>query len=91
MEKYLVVIQKSSKNYGAYSPDVLGCVATGKTIEETLQNMHSALQFHLEAMAEDGEDLPIAKGLSYYLSQKEPFAESNDFITNITVRLPQLV
>lgn len=91
MEKYLVVIQKAENNYGAYSPDVLGCVATGKTIEETLENMREALEFHLEGIAEEGMVFPISKGLNFYLQQPEPIAEANDLITYLSVQMPQLI
>ena len=48
--KYLVIIEKSENNYSAYSPDVLGCVTTAKTVEETLSMMKEALEFHFEGM-----------------------------------------
>jgi predicted RNase H-like HicB family nuclease len=57
--KYLVVIEKANDNYSAYLPDVPGCVATGKTIEETKKNIAEALFMHLEGLAEDG--LPSSK------------------------------
>ncbi len=91
MEKYLIVIGKSATNYGAYSPDVLGCVATGETIEETISNLKEALEFHLEGMAEDGDPLPEPKGLAFYLAQNEPFAEPDDLLTHVEVRLPEIV
>lgn len=56
--QYLVVVEKADTNYGAYAPDVPGCVATGDTIEETLASFQEALQMHLEAMVRDGEALP---------------------------------
>jgi len=56
--QYLVIIEKAENNYGAYAPDVPGCVATGNTVEETLNNYRDALRMHLEAMARDGEELP---------------------------------
>ena len=56
--RYLVVIEKSPRNYSAYSPDVRGCVATGRTLDEVTQNMCEALQGHLEVMAEHGEPAP---------------------------------
>ena len=57
---YLVVIEKTKDmgNYGAYVPDVLGCVSTGQTVEETERNIREALEFHFEGMAEDGERIP---------------------------------
>ncbi len=56
--QYLVVIEKADTNYGAYSPDVPGCIATGETIEETISLYREALRMHLAAMARDGEPLP---------------------------------
>ena len=38
--KYLVIIEKANDNYFAYLPDVPGCIATGKTIEETKKEYH---------------------------------------------------
>lgn len=90
MKKYLVVIQKAKNNYAAYSPDVQGCVATGDTVEETLKNMQEALEMHLEGLAEMGDDLPIPRGLSYYLQNSEPIAEEMDLITTLQVSTPQL-
>lgn len=47
MEKYLIVIEKSETGFSSYSPDVLGCIATGETIDQTIKNMKSTLEFHL--------------------------------------------
>ena len=58
--RILVVTGKSPRNYSAYAPEVPGCVATGKTLQETLQNMREALQLHLEGMVEDGDELPVS-------------------------------
>lgn len=59
MQRNLVVEGgQDGENYGAYSPDVPGCVATGDTIDEMIQNMYEALLFHLEGMALHGEELP---------------------------------
>jgi predicted RNase H-like HicB family nuclease len=89
MEKYVVVIEKGERNYSAYSPDVLGCVATAITVEETLLQMKSALAFHLNGLLADGDDLPRSKGLSYHLSQSESIADGEDIITHIFVELPE--
>ena len=89
METYIVVIQQAESNFGAYSPDVLGCVATGDTVEETVANMREALHFHLESMMDDGETIPVGKGLSYYINDDESIAEPGDFIMLMAVPLPQ--
>lgn len=92
MEKYLVVIEKATSNYSAFSPDVWGCVATGKSVEETVSQIKEALQLHLEAMANDGEDLPKAKGISQHISDgvfKEGEIADEYFITEVEVAVPQ--
>lgn len=45
--KYVVVIEKSDKNYGAYVPDLPGCVAVGETREEVLRLIHEAIDLDL--------------------------------------------
>jgi len=59
MMRYLVVIENAGTNYSAYVPDLLGCVSTGKTIEETRRNIHEAMELHLEGMREDGDPIPL--------------------------------
>ena len=56
--EYAVVIEKASDNYCAYVPDLPGCVATGKTPEETCQRITEAIAFHLEGLKEDGLPIP---------------------------------
>ncbi len=55
---YLVVVEKAEHNYAAYVPDLPGCVSTGKTIEQTLDNIREAITFHMEGMARGGDPLP---------------------------------
>ena len=52
-----MVIEQAGDNSSAYAPEVPGCVATGSTEEEAELNMRSALEMHLEGMAEDGLSL----------------------------------
>lgn len=56
--KYAIVIEKAENNYSAYAPDLPGCVATGITIEEVENEIREAIEFHLEGMREDGEQIP---------------------------------
>ena len=58
MSEYLIVIEKTDTGYSAYSPDVDGCVAAGETMEEVEKLMNEALELHLEAMAEEGYEIP---------------------------------
>lgn len=48
--KYLVIIEKINNNYSVYLPDISGCIATGKTIEETKSNITEALLIHLDEL-----------------------------------------
>lgn len=63
MHRFLVVIEKANGNYSAYSPDLPGCVATGKTREQAARNMHSAIEMHVRGLLEDR--LPVPKGRSF--------------------------
>ena len=56
--RYAIVIEKGEGNYGAYVPDLPGCVATGDTIEEVEREIQEAIEFHLEGMREDGLPIP---------------------------------
>lgn len=58
MKKFVVLFEKSSTGYGAHAPDLPGCVATGRTLEETRTRMAKALEMHLAAMREDGDEIP---------------------------------
>ncbi|MCQ1537589.1 type II toxin-antitoxin system HicB family antitoxin [Methanocalculus taiwanensis] len=52
--KYLIIIEESETNFSAYSPDLPGCIATGKTRQEAEEQMREAIAFHLEGLEEDG-------------------------------------
>lgn len=74
---YLIIIEKGADNYSAYSPDVSGCAATGKSVEETLEKMREALEFHFEAMIESGEAIPAPKSLNYYVEKTDEISSEN--------------
>ncbi|MCA9870024.1 MAG: type II toxin-antitoxin system HicB family antitoxin [Caldilineae bacterium] len=74
MRRFLVIVEEGDNNLSAYSPDLPGCIATGATYDETLQNMYEAIEFHLEAMLEDGEPIPQGFSLAAYLTLPEPAA-----------------
>ena len=63
MYHFLIVIEKAKNNYSAYSPDLPGCVATGKTRELATQNMYEAIELHVQGLRED--KLPVPKSHSY--------------------------
>lgn len=58
MNKYLVVIEKTSTGFSAYSPDLPGCVSTGSTKQELEANMREAMEFHLDGLRQENEAIP---------------------------------
>jgi len=56
--RWAVVIEKAESNFGAYVPDLPGCVATGTTIEETQREIQEAIGFHIEGLRADGLAIP---------------------------------
>ena len=56
--RYLVIVEKGPTSFGAYVPDLPGCVAAGETKEEVLALIHEAIEFHIEGLKEDGLPIP---------------------------------
>ena len=57
--RYLVVVEKGSESYGAYVPDLPGCVSVGETEEEALSLMREAIELHLQDLRRRGEPIPV--------------------------------
>ena len=70
--RYMIVIEKAGRNYGAHAPDLPGCGALGDTVEETIENMRKAIEMHLEGMAEDGDPIPEPTTTAGYIEIAEP-------------------
>jgi predicted RNase H-like HicB family nuclease len=56
--RWAIVIEGSEGSYGAYVPDLPGCVTTGDTLDEVRAMMREAIEFHLDGMREDGIVIP---------------------------------
>lgn len=54
MARYLVVIERTKTGCSAYSPDVLGCIATARTRAQVVKRIREALEFHIEGLREEG-------------------------------------
>jgi predicted RNase H-like HicB family nuclease len=62
---YLIVIERADDGgYGAWAPDLPGCVALGDTIEDAKHQMREAIAFHLEGLREQGEPVPAPTALA---------------------------
>ena len=56
--RYTVVIERAPGNLAAYVPDLPGCVATGGNLEELLDEIREAIEFHIESLRDHGEPIP---------------------------------
>ena len=56
--KYLVVVEKGENGFGAYVPDLPGCVAAAKTREEVVTLIQEAIEFHIEGLKNSGDPVP---------------------------------
>ena len=65
--RYMIVIEKGETSWGAYVPDLPGCVAVGETEQEVKQLIQEAIEFHLEDLAETGAQIPPAMSTSDYV------------------------
>jgi len=65
--RYAMIIETGNRNYSAYLPDLPGCVATGKTLDEVRQNMREAIEIHLAGLREDGVRIPEPTTLADYV------------------------
>ena len=68
MHRFLVVIEKADGNYSGYSPDLPGCVATGRTREEAERNMHEAIELHVRGLVEDNLPIPESRSFAEYVA-----------------------
>jgi predicted RNase H-like HicB family nuclease len=65
--RYAIVIEKGETSYGAYIPDLPGCVAVGETLEEVRTLIQEAITFHLEGFQEDGLTIPQPISICEYV------------------------
>jgi predicted RNase H-like HicB family nuclease len=65
--KYLIVIERTSTGYSAYSPDLPGCIATASTQDELQREMKEAIAFHLDGLRQEGMAIPEPQSSSSYV------------------------
>lgn len=59
MTSYAVVIERANDGgYGAWCPDLPGCVALADTEEAVIAEMREAIKLHLAGLREDGLPAP---------------------------------
>jgi predicted RNase H-like HicB family nuclease len=70
--QFLAVIEEGSSSFGAYVPDLPGCVAVGESRSEVTRLIHEAIEFHLEGMKKDGLPIPRPHSSSELVGASRP-------------------
>ncbi len=65
--RYMIVIEEGETSFGAYVPDLPGCIAVGESEEEVKQLIQEAIEFHLEDLQETGASIPKPLSKSEYV------------------------
>lgn len=55
MMRYLVIVEKGKSGFGAYVPDLPGCIAAASSRTEVVRLIREAIELHLEDLRERGE------------------------------------
>jgi predicted RNase H-like HicB family nuclease len=58
MTRYMVVVERGERSWGAHVPDLPGCIAVGETREEVLRLVREAIEFHIDGLRQDGLPVP---------------------------------
>ena len=65
--RYVVILEQDANGFGAYVPDLPGCVSVGDTKDEALRLIQEAIKLHLESMREEGLQPPEPSSSSEYV------------------------
>ncbi len=65
--EYLIVVEKTEAGFSAYSPDVPGCVSTGRTVMEIKASMKEAIEFHIDGLKQERLIVPQPSTQSAYV------------------------
>jgi predicted RNase H-like HicB family nuclease len=85
MKTYLMVIGKTRTGYSAHCPDVQGCAAVGKTVEQVVTNMKKSLELHFEGLVEDGDPIPKPGGVAAYREVMKDLDLDQYFLAHVQI------
>ncbi len=64
--RYAIVIERGENSYGAYVPDLPGCIAAAPTHSEAVTLIHSAIEEHIQVLREEGMPVPEPRSAAEY-------------------------
>jgi predicted RNase H-like HicB family nuclease len=70
--QFAVIIEKGETSFGAYVPDLPGCIAAAETKEEVLRLIHEDIEFHVEGLRKDGHPIPKPSSSIEYVEVAAP-------------------
>jgi len=56
--EYVVIVEQGETSFGAYVPDLPGCVAVGESRDEAMELIREAIEMHIDSLRENGEPVP---------------------------------
>lgn len=65
--RYAVIVEEGETSFGAYVPDLPGCVAVAETRNEVLRLIEQAIEFHVEGLRQDGQNIPAPSSSIEYV------------------------
>ncbi|HTX76012.1 MAG TPA: type II toxin-antitoxin system HicB family antitoxin [Terracidiphilus sp.] len=90
--EYMVVFEKGSENWSAFSPDVPGCGSLGDSLDEVRENMRLALELYMRESAKAGDALPAPSAKSVDFEEFDPGHETKHYVVEwLSVRMPRPV
>lgn len=65
--RYAVIIEEGETSFGAYVPDLPGCVAVADTRDEVLRLIEEAIEFHIDGLRQDSQAIPVPSSSIEYV------------------------
>ena len=62
--RYLVVVEEGAGSFGAYVPDLPGCIAAGESRADVLELIRDAIEFHIQGLRNEGQSVPLPSSTS---------------------------
>ena len=84
----IALIHRETEAWGISFPDFPGCISAGSSLDDVLRLGREALEFHIEGMVEDGETMPLLRGVDQLRANPEVDFASADVVCAVNVELP---
>jgi predicted RNase H-like HicB family nuclease len=90
-QRFMVIYEHGKRNYSGFAPDILGAGSVGKTLSEMRRMMKECLEFHLEGMAEDGEEMPMPVATSFDFAEIQDESVDHYVVEWLEIEVPEVI